>query len=97
MRECNNCDRRSCNIGDRLGPLPKWSKKYPDHCRDKPRKQIDYSRECATHLPLEDFKLPLIHHLMANNPQGLYESLQAVGLQIDPAYGREGYAVVEAW
>jgi hypothetical protein len=45
----------------------------------------------------ENFKLPMIYHLMVNNPQGLYESLQAVGLQIDPAYSRKGYAVVEAW
>jgi hypothetical protein len=100
MRECNNCDRRSCNVGDRLGPLPKieWGERGPqNHCRQRPKKEADYGRECPVHLPLRDFKLPLIHHLMVNCPQGLYGSLQAVGLQIDPAYNRKGYAVVEAW
>lgn len=107
MRECNNCDRKSCNIGERLGPLPKihWGEKGPqNHCREKPKKEknaqghkIDYGQECPIHLPPPNFRLPLIHHLMVNNPQGLYESLLAVGLQIDPALNRKGYAVVEAW
>jgi hypothetical protein len=100
MRECNNCDRKGCIIGDRLGPLPKiyWGAKGPqDHCREKPKKEADYSWKCAMYMALKDFRTPLIFLAMHKNSQGLHDNLQAVGLQIDPAYNRKGYVVTEVW
>lgn len=43
------------------------------------------------------FSFPLIYIAMYRNPQGLHDTLQALGFQIDPAYNRRGYIISETW
>lgn len=55
--------------------------------------QVRELRSCMDN----DFRTPLIYLATYRNPQGLHDALQAVGLQIDPAYNQKGYVVVESW